>query len=88
MSVIPLSTASAGPPHVRHQDVDEFLGRCRAIFCESGSDSRHTHVWARRGVFCTCQQRWSVCGQQRHVAFHHKAPLAPFVFPFHCRLEA
>ena len=36
-------------PHVHHLDLEEFLGRYRAIFCESGSDSRHTDVWARRG---------------------------------------
>ena len=54
-------------PHVHHQDVEEFLGRCRG----------HTRVLACRGV--TCQQRWNVCGQQRHVAFRHEPPLAPFV---------
>ena len=62
MSVIPLVTANAGPLTFITEETEGFLGRCRAIFCESGPDSRHTHVWARRSVFCTCQQRWNVRG--------------------------
>ena len=78
ISVIPLITANAGTLTFITKTWKSFFGRCRAIFCESGSDSRHTHVWARRGAF-TCQYRWNVRGQQRHEAFHHEAPLAPFV---------
>ena len=43
-SVLPLITANAGPLTFITKMWKSFIGRCCAIFCESGSASRHTHV--------------------------------------------
>ena len=51
--------------------MEVFLGLCRAIFCESGSDSRHTHVWARRCVFRSV----GTYVQQKHAALLHPPPI-------------
>ena len=32
--------------HVHHQDVEEFLGSCHPVNCESGSDRHNAHVAA------------------------------------------
>ena len=56
-------------PHAHHQNVEECIGCCRAIFHENGSESRHTHVWARNGVLTPFWRRWNARGQQRYVFF-------------------
>ena len=70
-----LSPAHAG--HVHHQNVQEFLGRCRAIFCVNVCDSRRTHVWARRQYLLNVRAKLDVNELQRLVDFHHNTPLAP-----------
>ena len=57
MSLIPLITANAGLLTVITKTWKSFLTAVTPSSCESGSDSRHIHAWARRSVFCTCQQR-------------------------------
>ena len=65
--------------HVHHPNVEEFLGCCHPILCESGSDCGNAHVWTRNWVLCTCQQCWNVSRQKGYVALHNGAPFVPFV---------
>ena len=40
--------------YVHHQDVEEFLGWCKAVVRKGIFDFRHAHIWARC-VLCACQ---------------------------------